>query len=222
MEIFLILATIILLPILSIAGLGMTEGNKHRLFISIVALVLYSCSINSSHADNNATSSTPESVQSPNSTFTEGWYKTKWGMTIDEIRTVLKEDIKQVSAEYKKKYNTAQTHTITDFKIGKFTFDVYLTIDPQKGLAKVNVAKKGELDQYACFLELENALKKKYGNPSSTEENKIMGSKMNSIEWITQDTLIRLIHSEFRFNNKNRESTDIIYESRRDTGEEKL
>ena len=71
----------------------MTKNSKVRLFVSIFAFVFYSCCLNSAHADSNATPSVPDSVPVSDSTLKEGWYKTKWGMTIDEIRAVLKEDI---------------------------------------------------------------------------------------------------------------------------------
>ena len=202
----------------------MTKNSKICLFVSIFALVLYSCCLNSAHADSNATQSLPDSAPAPDSTLKEGWYKTKWGMTIDEIRAVLKEDIKQIAPENRKRYKTDYTYTIPDFKIGNFSFDVSMAFDPQKGLKEVMLTKKDGPDHYACFLELEDALKKKYGNPSSsTDQDKIkMGSQMRSREWVTQHTLIRLNHIVLWFSNKAHETTNIIYQSRGDTEADKL
>ena len=132
--------------------------------------------------------------------------------------------IKQIAPENRKRYKTDFTYTIPDFKIGKFSFDVYMAFDPQKGLNEVMVTKKDEADHYACFLELENALKKKYGNPSSAkDQDKIkMGSQMRSREWATQDTLIILNHVVLWFSNKAHKTTNIIYQSRGDTEADKL
>ena len=70
-------------------------------------LPLYSIGyLNSAYANSNATLSVPDLVPVSDSTLKEGWYKTKRGMTIDEIRVVLKEDIKRIAPENRKRYKT--------------------------------------------------------------------------------------------------------------------
>jgi len=145
----------------------------------------------------------------------EGWYKTKWGMTIDEIRTALKDEVKEIVPENRREHATDFTYTIPVFKIGDFTFEVYMAFDIQKGLNAVLVRLKDGQNYYKCFADHENTLRKKYGNPSPSKEDfDDRHTKVKTIEWITKDTIIRLNYATLGSSNK---STYIIYQSRGDT-----
>jgi len=142
----------------------------------------------------------------------EGWYKTKWGMTIDEIRTVLKDEIKEIVAENRREHATDFTYTIPVFNIGEFTFEVYLAFDIQKGLNEVFVRLRDGQNYYKCFLDHENAFRKKYGDPSPSKEDfDDRNTKVKTIEWVTKDTIISLNYATLGSSNK---ATYIIYQSR--------
>lgn len=148
----------------------------------------------------------------------EGWYKTKWGMSPEEVSAVLDDTIALVPQQDRRKYATEYQYTISDFKIGNFSFTVYLAFNSGKGLSDVMVTKNGESDHYGCFLELEDALKKKYGRPSSVEdEDKKLSSQLHSREWLTQATIIRLNNITLWINSKPYDTTNILYSARSGT-----
>jgi hypothetical protein len=145
----------------------------------------------------------------------EGWYKTKWGMTIDEIRTALKDEVKEIVSENRREHATDFTYTIPVLKIEDFIFEVYMAFDTRKRLNAVLVRLRNGQNYHKCFLDLENDTKKKFGNPSPPKENfDDRSSKVKTIEWITKDTIIRLNYATLGSSNK---ATNIIYQSRGDT-----
>jgi hypothetical protein len=145
----------------------------------------------------------------------EGWYKTKWGMTIDEIRTVLKDEIKEIVPENMREYATDFTYTIPVFEKGGYTYDVYIAFDTQKRLNAVLVRLRDGQNYHKCFLDLENDTKKKFGNPSPLKKiDYHRTTQGKTLEWITKDTIIRLNYVTLGSSNK---ATNILYKSRGDT-----
>jgi hypothetical protein len=144
-----------------------------------------------------------------------GWYKTKWGMTIEEIRTVLSRNI---IGTPKTGEDNSTTVNISDYTIGKYVFEVLLSFDDQKGLYRVLIRKKewgaGENSE-RCFFFLEDAFKTKYGNPSNVEDNNYDSGIFNNREWILNDTIIELHYSYFKeIVAKGTKMVYIIYKSR--------
>ncbi|WDP92305.1 MAG: hypothetical protein HUN04_22305 [Desulfobacter sp.] len=149
-----------------------------------------------------------------------GWYKVKWGMTIDEVRVALKEDLSEPTQLKLEEYK------FSGFTIEKYSFDVYMNFDSQKRLSKVLLRlDKTEPDQYKCFLFLENALKKKYGAPSLSKHrdtSKNLDDLNEKREWVTQDTLIVLNRLDMIICRKKFSGVNLTYQARSNTGESKL
>ena len=162
-----------------------------------------------------------EPVQSKEVIGGAGWYKTKWGMTPEEINAALGNKIVPVPQQDRGKYDTEYQYTIPEFKIGKFSFSVYLAFKSGKGLTDVMVTKKGQSDHFACFLELEDALKKKYGSPSSVEDDVNMkkSSQFRSREWLTQSSVIKLNNITLWIDSKPHFTTNVLYSARSSGGD---
>jgi len=188
----------------------MTRNIKIQIFIPLFILVFYTAC---SSSDSTKDISTPE----------EGWYKTKWGMTLDEIRTVLREEIKEITPENRGDLKDYFTHMISDFKIGNFTFDVYLGFDAKKELNNVLVILDDKQDKWQCFVELERSLKKKYGSPSlaETSENEEFDYDQEIREWLLKNTFVQLSYLKYGFGNEI-EFTQISYQPRKDTSIDKI
>jgi hypothetical protein len=144
-----------------------------------------------------------------------GWYKTKWGMTIEQIRAVITEDIKQ---------NKESSYSIPDFKIGDFSFKIQLEFDDNNGLNKVMAVLKQGQDNNKCFLDLEDELKKKYGAPTNVENKDTprFSASHKMREWITEDTILTLIHIVLGFGGKVHQETNIIYKARQSVTSDRL
>jgi len=203
------------------------EKSRHSRFIVTTMAVLFGllCWYNA-NSDDSLAWAAPGDSQSQGAMGGEGWYKTKWGMSPEEVSAALGDTIVPVPQQDRRKYNTEYQYTISDFKIGNFSFSVYLAFKSGKGLNDVMVTtKKGEGDHYACFLELEDALKKKYGSPSSSaedENDKQLSFKLRYREWLTQASIIKLNNITF-FDSEplTYDRTNVLY-SARSAGDDRL
>ncbi len=129
-----------------------------------------------------------------------GWYTTGWGMTLEQVRAKVKENIIEIPEQERGQIIRKNfSYYIPDFVIGKDSYEVFLSFNSKKGLDEVLLRLKKGQDYYASFLYLEDELKKKYGSPSASK---------NSIEeWITKDTSISLNYVPQIF-------VSVIYKSR--------
>lgn len=193
------------------------EKIRHSRFIVATIAVLF-CLLfwHKANSDDNLSWAAPGVSQSTEAMGGEGWYKTKWGMTPEEVSAALGDAIVPVPQQDRGKYKTEYQYTIPDFEIGNFSFSVYLAFKPGKGLNDVMVTKKGQDDHFACFLELEHSLKKKYGSPSFIEDkdNMKFGSQSCSREWLTQASIIKLNNITLWIGGKPHYTTNVIYSAR--------
>lgn len=153
----------------------------------------------------------------------QAWYKTKWGMSVDEVNKSLGDTIvktKDGDGEYK---NIKYQYVLPNFKIGSFSFSVYFAFKSGDRLYDIMVKKEGGDRYYACFLELEDSLIKKYGKPFSVkdEDNRRFQSQMRSREWMTEDSVITLNNAAIWVDKRAHEITNIFY-SARESGDDKL
>ena len=148
-----------------------------------------------------------------------GWYKLTWGMTIDQIRAALTEEVVLIPKE---KNQPADYYGIRNFAIGECPFDVGFFFDQKEKLNKVVLSMKGK-DSYRCFLKLEDELTKKYGTPTliKDDEDRRFHSAMHKREWMTEDTRIELNHVLMIIQGSAFDSLHLMYNSRLAT-EEKL
>ena len=143
-----------------------------------------------------------------------GWYKTKWGMTAEEVSATLGDSIIPLSQQDRKRFPDFE-YTMSDFQIGKYSFEVYFAF-ASVGLNKVMVRKKGQGEYYACFLHLEDSLKKKYGSPSDVkDDDRKRDAQSHTREWLTQGSIIALNNVTLWIGGKPYETTNVIYSSRR-------
>jgi hypothetical protein len=113
------------------------------------------------------------------------WYKTSWGMSPQQVKTVLQKPMEVLSDG---------SLMLRGYNIGDETYNVGFGFDKQNKLFEVvlNCATKGE----GCFFQLEKALKAKYGNPKVSEPKQRFKENITKIyEWYTKTSLITLTYS---------------------------
>jgi hypothetical protein len=118
------------------------------------------------------------------------WYKTSWGMSPDEVRKVMGRQMEVLS--------DGTTLMLRGYDILGEQYDVAFAFDKKNELCYVvlNCASS----DYGCFLQLEKALKVKYGKPEITKSEKKSGNhqKETKYEWYTKDTYLTLKYSELQ------------------------
>lgn len=163
-------------------------------FVIILSVLFYLNNVNSNLTLAWAAS---KSNQPKKATRETDWYLTNWGMTPKEVTKALDNKYVIVQKPVKKDGDDI-IYAIENFEIGKFLFYVSLSFKSEGGLYNVTVMKRGQDGLYECFLDLEDALKTKYGKPSSVEDNKnrygdgALTTEGHYREWHTQSTFIKL------------------------------
>jgi hypothetical protein len=194
----------------------MEKARHSRTIIATVAVLFNLLCWHDVNSNYQIASAAPGTSQSRKAMGGEGWYKTIWGMTPEKVSAAIGIKITPASEQDMRNYKTEYQYIIPDFKIGNFAFSVYLAFKPGKGLNDVMVTKKGQDEHFACFLELEDSLKKKYGTPSAVEDddNMRMNSQSHSREWLTQSSVIKLNHIVLWIQGKPHYTTNVLYSAR--------
>lgn len=192
----------------------MKRYKKSILIMSVVSMMF--CNLGTS-----AISAEGDLSTSPG-TGQDGWYKTKWGMTVDEVRAVLQENVVPAPPEKWKATKGEKAFMIPNFMVGDFEFEVYMDFDASGKLRQTTlVMKKGTGDHYKCFLELEASLKSKYGQPSPVKDDN-RPSVVRTREWIVPSTVIVLSYWHFPMGKDSSEFTQINYQARKTGAAERL
>jgi hypothetical protein len=126
------------------------------------------------------------------------WYKTSWGMSPDEVKKVMANNMEVLSDG---------TLMLRGYDILGQQYDVAFGFDEKKVLTYVvlNCAGDNSIDVgYGCFLQLIKALTNKYGQPNITKaKQNIKNAEETIYEWFTKDTHISLKYSELPDQNSN-------------------
>jgi len=98
-----------------------------------------------------------------------GWDNVRWGMTVGEIQTVLGEDVKKRGAKHDKKDRMFADLELKGIKMGNGSFRASFWMDEDsKKLKRIVFVPEGRPAQYEwaeTFVDLENYLVEKYGDP---------------------------------------------------------
>jgi hypothetical protein len=154
------------------------------------------------------------------------WQKTKWGMTIKEIRAVMTRQIKEIPENLKDKLTEGASYYSPNYTIGKHTFNVAFMFDDQERLKAVYLHYVGD-NTMGCFVNIKDELKKKYGKPSDEKDDDLNqelkeGSCEKVAEWVTPDTLISVRYSMIVVNKTIHEFMTIGYQARVSESADKL
>jgi hypothetical protein len=149
--------------------------------------------------------------------WADGWGNTNWGMDASQVEkaTMGKLIMNPTKSSF--------SHKLQDnISIGKYDFEVYLNFTNSK-LDKVFIELVvTAMDSVSSYGYLMDELKKKYGPPSvGPIETKIPGGQTNKTEWVTKDTVIKLMCLIHRL-VKNNVSVSVHYSPRQSEASGKL
>ena len=150
--------------------------------ISITALVIF---LISSLSLNAATK--PKDVY--------GWDNVRWGMTGEEVQAVLGKEVKKRDAKHDKKDNMYADLELKGVKMGKGSFRASFWMDEDsKKLKRIVFVPEGQPAQYEwaeTFVDLENYLVEKYGDPDIEKTSNDPGTSADRI-WDFPSTEIEM------------------------------
>jgi hypothetical protein len=182
----------------------MLSKNKtnfiEKIFFCIVIFILFPpvLGCNSKPAESVKSVEQPKSVEQAKKaepSELEGWDKSKWGMTEDEILEAFKGEVKKLPKPEDFKFAYANLW-IPKFKIDSQEFNVYFQMGKEtKKLEQVRIEAKGTY-LVGVFGHLEQLLTQKYGPPvyKDTEKTPMLRMVTTKRQWNLPKTVIRLYH----------------------------
>ncbi len=109
-----------------------------------------------------------------------GWDKVRWGMTGEEVQAVLGKEVHKRNAKHDKKERMYTDLELKGIKMGKGSFRASFWMDEEtKKLKRIVFVPQGQPDQYEwaeTFIDLENYLVGKYGDPDIEETSNDPGT----------------------------------------------
>jgi hypothetical protein len=124
-----------------------------------------------------------------------GWDNVKWGMTGEEVRAVLGKEVKERDAKHDKKDIMYTALELKGIKMGKGSFRATFWMDENtKRLKRIVFVPEGQPAQYEradTFIELENYLVEKYGDPDLEETSNDPGTSAERV-WNFPSTEIEM------------------------------
>lgn len=153
--------------------------------------------------------------------FAEGWYKTKWGMSTEQAEQALGEKLFPSSSKFA---GETYSHKLGLFKIGNYDFEPLLSF-AGGSLGKVHLRFKGAggAEAYSAFSNTKDMLVGKYGPPVGSEKSKMMGGgEIQTEKWISEDTMITLNYYSMSLPGGASFGANITYEPRLSGGSDKL
>ena len=112
----------------------MKRYKKSILIVSVVSMMVCNFGL-SAISDEGALPTAPGTGQ-------DGWYKTKWGMTVDEVRAVLHEKLVPAPPEKWTPSKGKQAFMIPNFTVGDFQFEVYMNFEASGKLCETYLKMK--------------------------------------------------------------------------------
>ena len=152
--------------------------------------------------------------------WADGWGNTNWGMNIPQVEEAVKGKLISHRQDIPPK---GYSHKLQDnISIGDCKFEVYFNFEGSK-LDKVSLdAASSELSK--VYLYLKDELQKKYGSPSAGPKlKKESFGFMYTVEWMSKDTVINLVHFFYKFDEKDAvQGTSVHYSSRQSASSDSL
>jgi hypothetical protein len=124
-----------------------------------------------------------------------GWDNVRWGMTGNEVQAVLGKEVKKRNAKHDKKDNMYAYLELKGVKMGKGSFRASFWMDEDsKKLKRIVFVPEGQPAQYKLaetFVDLENYLVEKYGDPDLEKTSNDPGTSADRI-WNFPSTEIEM------------------------------
>jgi len=124
-----------------------------------------------------------------------GWDNVKWGMTGDEVQSVLGKKVKKRDAKHDKKESMYADLELKGIKMGEGSFRASFWMDEDsKKLKRIVFVPEGQPARYEwaeTFIGLENYLVAKYGDPDIEETSNDPGTSADRV-WDFPSTDIEL------------------------------
>ena len=124
-----------------------------------------------------------------------GWDNVKWGMTGDEVQSVLGKKVKKRDAKHDKKESMYSALELKGFIMGNSSFRASFWMDEDtKKLKRIVFVPEGQPAQYEwaeTFIGLENYLVEKYGDPDLEETSNDPGTSADRV-WDFPSTEIEM------------------------------
>jgi len=124
-----------------------------------------------------------------------GWDNVRWGMTGEEVQAVLGKEVKKRNAKHDKKDNMYADLELKGVKMGKGSFRASFWMDEDsKKLKRIVFVPEGQPAQYEwaeTFVDLENYLVEKYGDPDIEKTSNDPGTSADRI-WDFPSTEIEM------------------------------
>jgi len=124
-----------------------------------------------------------------------GWDNLRWGMTAEEVQTILGKDVKKRNIRHDEKDNMYSSLQLRGIKIADNDFRASLWMDEDTNkLKRIVFVPEGQPVQYELaetFISLENYLVGKYGAPDIDKTSNDLGTSADR-EWQFPTTEIEL------------------------------
>ena len=125
----------------------------------------------------------------------DGWDNVKWGMTADEVQTILGKDIKKRKIKHDEKDNMYSGLQLREIDMGNSKLRASFWMDDNsKKLTRIVFVPEGQPAQYEwaeTFIDLENYLVEKYGDPDIEKTSNDPGTSADR-KWKFPTTEIEL------------------------------
>lgn len=122
----------------------------------------------------------------------EGWGKTKWGMTEEQLLNIFEGQVERLPRN-EECHGGCATLRINDMEIEGSHFKVYLHLNyTTNKLDHVAIEPEGEHMDDAAFDSLIRMLIQKYGAPTSQKDDKNIFGQTKKRTWIFPSTVIEL------------------------------
>jgi len=124
-----------------------------------------------------------------------GWDKVRWGMTGAQIQTVLGKEVKKRDAKHDKKDSLYANLELKEIKMGGASFRASFWMEEgSKKLKRIVFVPEGQPSEYEwaeTFIDLENYLVNKYGDPDIEETSNDPGTSAERV-WNFPSTQIEM------------------------------
>lgn len=124
-----------------------------------------------------------------------GWDNLRWGMTVEEVQSILGKKVKNRNIRYDEKDNMYSGLQLKDLQMAGKEFRASLWMDSgTKRLSRIVFVPQGQPEKYEwaeSFISLEKYLVKKYGDPDIQKTSNDPGTSADRI-WQYPSTEIEL------------------------------
>lgn len=150
--------------------------------------------------------------------FASGWYKTSWGMSVQEIEEAVGRRLEPATDFL---IDNGFNYKIRNFNIGDIACNIKLSIQNDKLIfVRVDVSSS---PSFESFVYLNESLRKKYGRGTGVDTMQLDGGgEITSSSWATDTTIITVIFSSMILANEAMNAVYIDYKPRQRADPDKL